>query len=139
MKINYELIRNILEVMEEHKNHEILGKELLDKLNIKVPEDDNNEEEILLYDNLVGHIKILFDNECIDNDFNNKENKYGFTYLLSTNFPLINGAYRITAKGYDFLSGLREDKVFSKIKDFSINVAIETAKQLLVKLALGNL
>lgn len=59
--------------------------------------------------------------------------------MLSTNFPLINGAYRITAKGYDFLSGLREDKVFSKIKDFSINVAIETAKQLLVKLALGNL
>uniref|UniRef100_UPI003F4BC7AB DUF2513 domain-containing protein n=1 Tax=Brachyspira catarrhinii TaxID=2528966 RepID=UPI003F4BC7AB len=132
MKINYELIRNILEVMEEYNMHEILGQELLERLDIEEPKDDNS---FIIYDNLIGHIKLLFDNDCISTP--SQKDKYGF--LNTAIYPIIYGPYRITAKGYDFLSGLKEDKVFSKIKDFSINVAIEAAKQLLVKLALGNL
>lgn len=60
MKINYELIRNILEVMEEYNMHEILGQELLERLDIEEPKDDNS---FIIYDNLIGHIKLLFDND----------------------------------------------------------------------------
>ena len=48
--------------------------------------------------------------------------------------PANGGKVRITAQGLEFLEALKEDTIFNKIKDYSIGVAAETGKSLLVSL-----
>ena len=49
--------------------------------------------------------------------------------------PANGGKVRITAQGLEFLDALKEDTIFNKIKDYSIGIAAETGKSLLVSLA----
>lgn len=133
MKLDYNLIKNILTVIEEHEKHEIMGNELLEKLNI--PFKPASKEETIAHDNLVGHIKLLFDYDCIDT--RNKALSYGIMEIY--NYGRIDGPYRMTNEGYEFLRGLQEKKIFEKIKNLSISVAVDVVKQLLVNLALGKL
>ncbi len=133
MKLDYNLIKNILTVIEEHEKHEIMGNELLEKLDM--PFNPANKEEVIAHDNLVGHIKLLFDYDCIDTS--NKKLPYGI--METYNYGRIDGPYRMTNEGYEFLRGLQEKKIFEKIKNLSISVAVDVVKQLLIDLTLGKL
>ncbi|KLI15203.1 DUF2513 domain-containing protein [Brachyspira hyodysenteriae] len=134
MKIDYQLIKNILTVIEDYPLPKIDGKELLNKLDVKIPSRRalETDEDYLKYVTLVYHMKELLKAECIENI--NKEYQYSFAPNIGSPFVRVDyTSYELTLKGSEFLSGLKQKKIFTKIKDLAINSAISLVTQLLVE------
>ena len=122
MKLDYNYLKKILVIMEEHPEHQIQLNDLAEKAL-------ENQQDNKFNDKFIGHIKILYDNGCFDTL------KPGDLGILLTNSGIIcnvNMEYRLTARGYEFLDILRNDTVFNKIKQFAISTAIEIGKNLLL-------
>ncbi|KLI30478.1 hypothetical protein SZ49_06340, partial [Brachyspira hyodysenteriae] len=121
MKIDYQLIKNILTVIEDYPLPKIDGKELLNKLDVKIPSRMalETDEDYLKYVTLVYHMKELLKAECIENI--NKEYQYSFAPNIGSPFVRVDyTSYELTLKGSEFLSGLKQKKIFTKIKDLAI-------------------
>lgn len=126
MKLDYNLIKQILSTMAEYPEHQIPSFTLMEKIKI-------TDENIDLF---IGHIKIMGDYSLIQS--NDKEGNYGFKYGLNKHLMRVNCDYRMTANGYEFLDVLKNDTVFNKIKDFSFSNALDIGKQLLVNFVSSN-
>ena len=124
MKLDYKFIKQILETMENYDGHQICLGNLMEIISI------NDENE----DKFIGHIKILADYDCIDTSSSEMGFRYGIDGSLS-----INGGsrYRLTARGYEFLDVLKQDKILNKIKDYAIPTAFEIGKNLLTEFLSG--
>ncbi len=133
MKLDYNLIKQILLTMAECDTHEIRSKTLMQAIGVLDSKNIINEQ---LLDVFVGHIKILGDKNLIE--CSDKTNKFGFAKGLNDNYTISNPNFRITAQGYEFLDILKNDNVFNKIKNFAISNAIEIGKQLLIKYAINH-
>ena len=121
MKIDYDFLKQILTVMVDNESHFIGTDQLTDKLDLDICNK-------LLWDKFWGHMFILNDNLCLDCDDENlgafREQDGCISYRSQT--------FRLTAQGYQFLDVLKNDTIFSKIKDFSVSTAIEVGKAALV-------
>lgn len=125
MKIDYDFLKKILLEMGKNEDYYIFSSELMQRL---YPEMGKNDEADHKF---IGHIKILFDADCIENEFSQK--KYsGFSININNHVIYSNQPYRLTHKGYDFLDMLKNDSIFKKIKNFAIDNAFEIGKQLLL-------
>jgi hypothetical protein len=122
MKIDYKFLKEILSIMEENELHLTDNIEIIEKLglNYKIKSD---------FDKFIGHILILGDNFCIECD----DEDYGFKGGLGGKYFLGTVPYRLTAQGYEFLTMLKQDSILSKIRDFTVPIAIEAGKSLLLK------
>lgn len=127
MKLDYNYLKKILITMEEYPEHQIYFYDLVKKL--------SNKENVEVDDKTIGHIKILYDNNCFETL---KPGCLGISYGVNGHIILNNTLYRLTAKGYEFLDLLRNDNVFDKIKTFSISTALEIGKSLLISAIIGN-
>lgn len=126
MKLDYNYLKKILITMEEYPEHQIYFYDLIKMVSGKgIYEVD---------DKTIGHIRILYDNECFDTL---KKGQIGISYNFNKMFIPVNTLYRLTAKGYEFLDLLRNDTIFNKIKNFSVATAIEIGKELLTNTTLG--
>lgn len=126
MKLDYDFIKQILFALENNESHVM---QLIDLWNVlKLDENPKNE------DKLAGHIRLIEDNGYINFESKNS----GFTYGI--NQMQINGnvKYRLTARGYEFLDILKNDTVFNKIKNLSLETAFDVGKSMLTT-ALTNL
>ena len=121
MKIDYDFLKQILTVMVDNESHFIRTDQLTDKLDLDICNK-------LLGDKFWGHMFILNDNLCLDCDDENlgafREQDSSISYRFQT--------FRLTAQGYQFLDVLKNDTIFSKIKDFSVSTAIEVGKAALI-------
>ena len=121
MKIDYDFLEQILTVMVDNESHFIGTDQLTDKLDLDICNK-------LLWDKFWGHMFILNDNLCLDCDDENlgafREQDGSISYRFQT--------FRLTAQGYQFLDVLKNDTIFSKIKDFSVSTAIEVGKAALI-------
>ncbi len=121
MKIDYDFLKQILTVMVDNESHFIRTDQLTDKLDLDICNK-------LLWDKFWGHMFILNDNLCLDCDDENlgafREQDSSISYRFQT--------FRLTAQGYQFLDVLKNDTIFSKIKDFSVSTAIEVGKAALI-------
>lgn len=134
MKIDYQLIKNILIAIQDYPLPEMEGKELLNKLDVKIPSRRalKTDEDYLKYVTLVYHMEELLKAECIENI--NKKYQYSFAPNIESPFVRVDyTSYKLTLKGSEFLSGLKQNKIFSKIKDLAINTAISLVSQLLIE------
>ncbi|PLV58577.1 DUF2513 domain-containing protein [Brachyspira pilosicoli] len=134
MKIDYQLIKNILIAIQDYPLPEMEGKELLNKLDVKIPSRRalKTDEDYLKYVTLVYHMEELLKAECIENI--NKEYQYSFAPNIESPFVRVDyTSYKLTLKGSEFLSGLKQNKIFSKIKDLAINTAISLVSELLIE------
>ncbi|WP_288550685.1 DUF2513 domain-containing protein [uncultured Brachyspira sp.] len=134
MKIDYQLIKNILIAIQDYPLPEMEGKELLNKLDVKIPSRRalKTDEDYLKYVTLVYHMEELLKAECIENI--NKEYQYSFAPNIESPFVRVDyTSYKLTLKGNEFLSGLKQNKIFSKIKDLAINTAISLVSELLIE------
>ncbi|MDY4841772.1 MAG: hypothetical protein SO314_05355 [Alphaproteobacteria bacterium] len=121
MKIDYDFLKQILTVMVDNESHFIRTDQLTDKLDLDICNK-------LLWNKFWGHMFILNDNLCLDCDDENlgafREQDGSISYRSQT--------FRLTAQGYQFLDVLKNDTIFSKIKDFSVSTAIEVGKAALI-------
>lgn len=134
MKIDYQLIKNILIAIQDYPLPEMEGKELLNKLDVKIPSRRalKTDEDYLKYVTLVYHMEELLKAECIENI--NKEYQYSFAPNIESPFVRVDyTSYKLTLKGSEFLSGLKQNKIFNKIKDSAINIAISLVSELLIE------
>ena len=124
MKQDMELIKLILQTLANDENYFMLSDDLAKQIQEKTNEKDafNNK--------FIGHFFLAKDANLIS-----EMSVCFFTgqgYNRAT--PANGGKVRITAQGLEFLEALKEDTIFNKIKDYSIGVAAETGKSLLVSL-----
>jgi len=121
MKIDYDFLKQILTVMVDNESHTIATDELMEGLKI----DEENDQET---DKFLGHLFILNDNNCLDC----ADRNLGVRRGLSGEYNYSVQCFRLTAQGYQFLDVLKNDTIFSKIKDFSVSTAIEVGKAALI-------
>jgi hypothetical protein len=124
MKFDYEYSRNILQAMEDYPSKRIFSNDLFEKTVLNHAE--NRQEKL---DKFIGHIQLLWDNDCIDIDTIRKE--LGYRYMSKGNIIEYGSYYRLTSKGYDFLSALNQPGVLQKVKDVALSVGIGVAIEIL--------
>lgn len=131
MKLDYDLLKKILQVMEEEPSHLCSNFELAIKVNVGATGNGGSMkiEDDALFEKFIGHIHILNDHGCIDCE----SPTLGFRRMSGDNWVFANVKYRMTSNGYAFLDMLKNKTVFNKIKGFSIDTAIEAGKALLIK------
>lgn len=119
-----ELIKLILQTLADNENYFMLSDDLAKQIQVKTKEKDafNNK--------FIGHFFLAKDVNLIS------EMSVCFFTGQGYDSPRIanGGKVRITAQGLEFLDALQEASIFNKIKDYSIGVAAETGKSLLVSL-----
>lgn len=126
MDQDYDYIRNILTILKTNSAHEMSKDDLANQMGL-----DLNHEEFR--DKFIGHIKLLNDQFLIDADNPN----FGFR-RLNHGYVEAPCNYRLTSEGYKFLEALQNEKVFNKIKQYSIGFAKDIAGEYLKKIILGN-
>lgn len=136
MKINYDRIQEILETMEMEKSYRIDMRILLIKLHGNEDILFNNPKNQSHMDNFIGHIKVLTDNNLIDFD---ETEPPGYIRAVNGDIFFNGASIRITGKGYDFLQAIREPKIKKKIKNLTIDIAIEVGKRALAAWTLKGL
>ncbi|MBS6552390.1 MAG: DUF2513 domain-containing protein [Clostridium sp.] len=133
MKQDYNLMKSILETMEDCEKPYIESYELAEKLGLL----NRNTMQVLddsKLNDFIGHIYLLGDNRCIDSTAKN----YGWQYNIhSCDYMGTNASYRMTAQGYEFLEMLRKKNIFEKIKGLTVPVALEVGKSLLISKLTG--
>lgn len=126
MKQDYKFLKEILLTLEEHSKHLIGAEELVNKLKV-----DFNDP--VKWDNFWGHMLILKDNNCIDCD----DEELGLI-LNGDHCSCTPQYFRLTVRGYEFIDILKDMGIFNKIKDFSVDTAIEIGKAALVNIVSGS-
>ena len=124
MKLDYAYIKEILSVIRDDDNHIIRSNVLAEKLGISL-----NKIDEQVFSKFVGHLRILYDEGCIDPSTPD----LGFSQGANDHCIVCSARYRMTSRGYEFLDALSKQSVFDKIKDHSVSIAIEAGKQLLIE------
>lgn len=126
MKQDYKFLKEILITLEEHSKHLIDTNELIEKLKV-------DYSDPIKWDNFLGHMLILKDNNCIDCN----DPELGITIGSRGRCSFTNQYFRLTARGYEFIDILKDKGIFNKIKDFSVATAIEIGKAALINIVSG--
>ncbi len=116
MKIDYDLLKSLLTILEEDERVEVRTNDLRTKLNKNITDEQ-----------FVGHLLELNDNGCFDCPVKD----LGFSRTINSGYITSNAPIRLTAQGRQFLDALNNDTVFNKLKNFSVKTAIEAGKSLL--------
>ena len=124
MKQDMEFIKLILQTLADNKSYFMM----LNTLAEQVQEKTNEEQPF--NDKFIGHFFLAKDANLIA--------ELGVCFYTGQDYsrPMrTNGAkLRITAQGLKFLEALKNDTIFYKVKDFSLGVATDVAKNLLTSL-----
>ena len=125
MKQDMELIKLILQTLADNENYFMLSDHLAKQIQAITNEKDafNNK--------FIGHFFLAKDANLISEMSVCFFTGQGYNRAMPAN----GGKVRITAQGLEFLDALKEDTIFNKIKDYSIGIAAETGKSLLISLA----
>lgn len=123
MKLDYQFLKQLLLAMEENENHTIANEELAKKADVNFKNIDETK-----FDKLVGHLRQLQDNGCIDC----VSADLGFRQNLNDHWTVTRVRYRLTSHGYEFLDMLKKNSILNKVKDFSLTTAYEVGKALLI-------
>ncbi len=123
MKQDFELIRLILQTLADNDCYYMQ----LDSL-AKIIQEKTSETEAF-NDNFVGHFFLAKDTNLIA--------ELGVCFFTGQQYhkptPANRAKVRITAQGLEFLEALKEKSVFHKIKDLSLEVAVDVGKSLLTE------
>ncbi len=81
----------------------------------------------------IGHVLLLYDANCIETNVENCGVKYrDDEYDLS-----VAAEYRITSIGYEYLSIIKKETILNRIKGYSIGIAIEMGKKIVLDQVMG--
>lgn len=122
MKIDYEIIKNILLIFEGSQTPRLNTIEIFEKLNYN----ENKTEDfniIYLYFNLLKDQELI---ECI----NDNKGNLGFEFT-GRGEPIIQiKHFRLTVFGYQTLEAMNQNKVWEKIKGHLKILGVESLKQI---------
>lgn len=127
MKIDTEFIKQILLTLENETDYVMSSHTLMRVLKIKTKEQERK---------FMGHILILADNKLLES-FPSKY-PFGFVYCVGGEYSIIDVGYRLTARGYELIDVIKNEEIFNKVRDLSIDNALDIAKQLLEKKIIGD-
>ncbi len=126
MKLDYDLLKKILQTMVNEKSHLCSSVGLAEKVGLDLEDSESK-------DKFFGHIRILYDASCVDSENEN----LGIDRAFGSDFIYYDVNYRLTDEGYEFLDTLNNQTIFNTVKDFSISAAMEVGKELLIKHLMG--
>ncbi|GAB1372485.1 hypothetical protein MASR1M45_25470 [Candidatus Kapaibacterium sp.] len=121
MKLDLKLIRKILLQIEEEKLYSLNFEDLLKKIHNEFMDFDSDE--------IKEHALLLKEADLLE--FQIVSDASGYIYITDT--------FRITWKGFEFLSSIRNDSIFKKIVDKlspTQNFGIHLVQQIGTKFAL---
>ena len=81
----------------------------------------------------MGHILLLADDKLLEST--SVKYPFGFVFGVDGEYSIIDVGYRLTARGYELIDIFRNEEVFEKVKNYSIDNALEISRQLLLKKA----
>lgn len=124
MKQDMEFIKLILQTLADNETYFMA----LDDLAEQIQQKTNAEKPF--NDKFIGHFYLAKDTNLIA--------ELGVCFFVGQKYCLptpANGAkLRITSQGLEFLEVLKQNTIFHKIKDFSLGVATDVGKKLLVSI-----
>lgn len=106
MKLNYELIRNLLLTAEDQENNSSLSQKELDEF---------IEKSSYTFDELIYHLKRLEEADYVDITIKNASNQV-YVYVLNY----------ITWNGHQFLDTIRSDKVWVTSKKVADDLKVKS-------------
>lgn len=124
MKFDSKFIRQILLTIEEHEDYVMSSRTLLKQLEINTRS---------LERKFMGHILLLADDKLLEST--SVKYPFGFVFGVDGEYSIIDVGYRLTARGYELIDIFRNEEVFEKVKNYSIDNALEISRQLLLKKA----
>lgn len=123
MKQDFELIKLILQTLADNDCYYMRLDDLA-----KIIQEKTRESEPFS-DKFVGHFFLAKDTNLVS--------ELGVCFFTGQQYhkpvPANYAKLRITAQGLEFLEALKENSVFSKIKDLSLKVAVDVGKSLLTE------
>lgn len=124
MKYDSEYTKKLLLLIENEPDYIISSHKLISKLRIKTKEQERK---------FMGHILLLADNKLLES----LPSKYpfGFVYCVGGEYSILDVGYRLTARGYEMVDIYKNSFLYNKVKDLSIDNALEVAKYILRKYA----
>ena len=124
MQIDYYLIKRLLNVMQSKESHFISISKLLEEAKPEFEEMPKNDYINQVY----GHLQLLKDEEVIKEVLGTN---LGISYTANGDMQ-ISGCYiRMTSKGYDFLKTLNKNNMLEKLKNFTLNEALNISRAVL--------
>lgn len=120
MRIDRNFVREICLVMQDEDDYVISSHTLMHKLGIKGRE---------LERKFMGHILILGDKGLIESFYS--KYPFGFVNCVGGEYSIVDVDYRLTAQGYEMIDLFKNEKVFEKVKYYTLSNAVELAKKLL--------
>lgn len=122
MRIDRNFVRDIFLAMQEEDDYVISSHALMNKLNIKGRE---------LERKFMGHILILGDKGLVESFYS--KYPFGFVNCVGGEYSIIDVDYRMTAQGYEMIDLFKNERIFEKVKDYTLSNAVELAKKLLIE------
>ena len=119
MKLDYMFLKDFLNAIESNSKHSVPYSVIIAKL--------HTYDE----DKFIGHLKLLFDENCIESNF---KNGGIITDCGPTDILCKDAECRLTSRGHKFLEVLNNDKVLNKVKPYAIDIAIDIGTQLIMEL-----
>lgn len=127
MKLDSDFIKEILTIIENEEDYVISSHTLMRELGIKTRAQERK---------FMGHILLLADNRLLES-FPSKY-PFGFVYCVGGEYSIVDVSYRLTARGYELIDILNNREIFEKVKNLSVDNALEVSRQLLVRKAVGD-
>ncbi|MCQ2965637.1 MAG: hypothetical protein MJ250_02725 [Alphaproteobacteria bacterium] len=129
MKQDFELIKIMLQTLADDENFYML----LDTFAKQIQEKTNAIDTF--NDKFIGHFFLAKDSKLIE--------ELGPCFFVGPQYskplPANRAKLRITSQGLHFLEALKNDGIFHKIKNFSINLAVDMGKDILTSLTCKSL
>ena len=122
MRIDRNFVREIFLAMQAEDDYVISSHSLMKKLGISGKD---------LERKFMGHILILGDKGLIESFYS--KYPYGFVNCVGGEYSIIDVDYRLTAQGYEMIDLFKHEKIFAKVKDYTLSNAVDLARKLLVE------
>lgn len=125
MKFDSGFIRQILLTIESYDDYVMSSRALMKALGIR---------SRALERKFIGHILLLADDKLLEST--STRHPFGFVFGVDGEYSIIDVGYRLTARGYELIDVFRNEEIFEKVKNYSLENALEISKQILIKKAL---
>jgi hypothetical protein len=125
MKIDYDKIKEFLQIFEDSKEPTINTLKIFEKLKYS-DKNDEDSKQVWFYLKLLNDQGLL---ECLNQDSDKKET-LGFSYFGNGQIHMIILNFRLTMQGYQTLESMTNQNIWNKLKVPLTQIGIEGLKQI---------
>ncbi len=120
MKQDAELIKKILLLIENESDYVMSSHKLMKILGIKSKAAERN---------FMGQIFLMSDSKLIDSP--SSKYPFGFVFGVDGEYTILDVGYRLTSRAYELLDVFKNEEIYEKVKNLSIENILHISKQII--------